>query len=456
MRSRPRRVPLSAVLVTAALATALVPIPTAATDPQPATTRTPDLQESVRRLVADLGSNRRATRERARRKLLALGPDILEHLPAPASIRNAATRTAISRLRRTLEYTAASRSARASRVTITGEAPLEELVASISRQSGNSLVLGRLTPDRRRQPVAIKLNRATYWEAVDAVLSRTGLDLASRDGVATLVEGPDRPSAGSVARSGAFRVRATARAPRPIPGSDRYLVPLRLSWIAEPRLRPLYLVCRPASFHASGRFDNGRSRPLAPRSPDATLELPLDGDDPRVQLRLDFQTPGDRVPREITLAGTADVWLAAGSADFVFAGGARDKPILQRRGGGAVVLTATRITPADDGRHDADFSITVQFESGGPSFESHRLWMLYNRAHLLANRKSGTPRRVAYERFETPRLGDGIAGLVYRFKNLEGQPADWRFVFEAPTQIIKVPVPLEFARWKIPPARPKD
>jgi len=456
MRSRPRRVRLAAVLVTGTLAGPLVPFQDSVAGSQPAVAPTADLSQTVRQLITELASKRRATRESARRRLLALGPGILEHLPAPASVKNTTTRAAIRRLRRTLEHTAASRSAQASRVTVSTPAPLEDLIASISKQTGNSLVLGPLSPDRRRQQIAIKLNRATYWEAVDALLARSGLDLAHRDGIGTLVTRSSQPTVGSVARSGPFRVRATARPPRPIPGSDRYLVPLRLSWQAEPRLRPLYLVCRPASFHATGRFDNDRSKSLAPRSPDATLEVPLAGDDPRVQLRLDFQSPGGRVPTEIELTGTTDVWLAARSLEYVFRGEAGGKPVLQRRGGVAVVLTSARFTPADDGRHDASFSITVQFESGGPSFESHRLWMLYNRAHLRSIRKPGTAHRVVYERFETPRLGDGIAQLVYHFKNLEGQPADWRFVFEAPTQILKVPVPLEFTRWKVPPARAKD
>ncbi|GIT29314.1 MAG: hypothetical protein Ct9H300mP1_13600 [Planctomycetaceae bacterium] len=59
-----------------------------------------------------------------------------------------------------------------------------------------------------------------------------------------------------------------------------------------------------------------RTKSLDPRSPEATLELPLEGSDPDLQLRIDFQTPGDQIPREIQLAGTADVWLAAGSQEF--------------------------------------------------------------------------------------------------------------------------------------------
>ena len=426
-----------------------------AAEPPPAKSKT-DLSGPVKRLVNDLGNSRRAVRESARRRLLALGPAILEHLPAPDTVKNVATRVAVRRLIRTLERTTATRSARASQVTLSGRPTLETLVASISRQTGNRLTLHRLSSRQLRRSVPIKLVRATYWQAIDAVMSRAKLDLVYRDGASTLVARTGRKIDRSIALSGPFRVTATTATPKPIPDSDRHLLPLRLSWMAEPRLRPLYLVCRPANFRATGQFDDDRTKPLDPRSPEATLELPLEGSDPGLQLRIDFQTPGDEIPREVQLTGTADVWLAAGSQEFVFQGPVAAKPVVLRRAGIAVVLTSIRQSPADRDRFDATFGITVQYESGGPAFESHRLWMLYNRAHLVPASDKKSVRQVAYDRFETLRLGDGTAELAYHFKNLEGRPRDWRFVYQAPTQIIKVPVPLEFARWKVPTRRSKD
>ena len=414
------------------------------------------LAELVAQLVAELGSNQRAKRESARRRLLALGPGTLKPPPPPDTIKNAAARTAVRRLRRTLEHTAATRSAQASRVTASDQPRLEDLVASISRQTGNRLVLGALSPKQRRQPVRVELDRATYWQAVDSLLSLTRLQLAHQDGVATVVPGSNRGPRGSIALSGPFRVIATSNPPRAIAGSDRHLVPLRLEWMAEPRLRPLYLVCRPAKFRVLGRFKNDRVKPLLPRSPTATLELPLAGDDPQLKLRLDFETPSKELPRHVSLTGTADVWLAADTQAFAFPARAGTKPQGLRRAGVAVVMNSTRVTSAANRRHDLSVTITVQYESGGPSFESHRLWMLYNRAHLLVPTQSKTPRRVAYDRFETPRLGDGTAQLVYHFKNIAGPTADWQFVYEAPTQILKVAVPLDFKRWPLASAASDD
>jgi hypothetical protein len=446
------------LLPVALLVALLVPLSQQASsaDP-PAPARTPGkLADTVGQLVTDLGSNQRAQRESARRRLLSLGPRILEHLPAPTTIKNAAARTAVRRVRRTLERTAANRSAQASRITIRNRPRLEELVAAISKQTGNRLELGTLSPRQRRQRVDIELDRATYWQAIDGMLSLTRLKLVHQDGIGTLVPGSNRPPRGSVALSGPFRVIATSKPPRAIPGSQRRLVPLRLEWMAEPRLRPLYLVCRPAKFRALGRFSNNRTKPLKPRSPAATLELPLAGDDPLLKLRLDFETPSKELPRQVSLTGTADVWLAADTQAFAFPAHPAARPTVLRRAGVAVVMASTEITSAANLRHDARVTITVQYESGGPSFESHRLWMLYNRAHLLVPTSSKTPRRIAYDRFETPRLGDGTAELVYLFKNIPGPKTGWKFVYEAPTQILKVTVPLDFKRWPLAEAAADD
>jgi hypothetical protein len=456
MRPHFRRSLLSAALLGGVLVSCPLTQQAPAADPPTSPAARSKLADAVGQLVTDLSSKQRAKRESARRRLLALGPDILKHLPAPDTIKSAAARTAVRRVRRTLERTAATRSAQASRVTAGNQPRLEDLVASISRQTGNRLELGTLTSKQRRQRVQLDLNRATYWQAIDSMLSLTRLNLVHQHGIGTLVPGSNRPPRGSIALSGPFRVTATSKPARSIPGSDRKLIPLRLEWMAEPRLRPLYLVCRPANFRALGRFGNDRVKPLLPRSPAATLELPFTGDDPQLKLRLDFETPSKELPRHVSLSGTADVWLAADTQAFAFPARPGAPPSVLRRAGVAVAMSSTRITSAGNSRHDARVTITVQYESGGPSFESHRLWMLYNRAHLLVPTSSKTPRRVAYDRFETPRLGDGTAQLVYHFKNIEGPRGGWRFVYEAPTQILKVAVPLDFKSWPLAAARSSD
>ncbi len=472
MRSCHRTTPLSATILGSLIAIGLATTQHAtANSPSLATSATPaaaadDLARIVSQLVIDLGSNQKTTRDNARRRLLTLGPDVLKLLPPADSIKNPTIRNSIRRLRRTLQLTAASRSAQASLVSLSGQHTLQALVASIAKQTGNPLQLGQLAETQRQQLVRLELDRATYWHAVDSLRSMARLDLVNQHGIATLVPVSNSPAASttdhSIARSGPFRVIATSKAPRKIAGSDQRLIRLRLEWMAEPRLRPLYLVCRPANFQATGRFENNQPKPLAPRSPAATLELPLAGDNPTQQLRLDFVTPSAKLPHHVSLSGTADVWLAADTQPFSFPAKVGIQPVVKRRAGVAVVMTSTRITPADKQKHNVRVDITVQYESGGPSFESHRLWMLYNQAHLLVPGRSGnlanskTTRQIDYDRFETPRLNNGTARLVYRFHNVDGPLENCRFVYLAPTQIIKVAVPLEFQNWPLAPIRSDD
>ncbi len=408
-----------------------------------------ELATVVKRLVDELGNNKRATRESARRRLMALGPRVLDLLPPPAAITNPASRVAIRRLRSALERNAATRSARASLVNLQGRHSLEKIVAQLSHQTDNRLVLADDLPTDLKHPFSVDIRNRTFWQAVEEISRTARVRLVSSGGTAILRPGRPTGHSSRIAVSGPFRISATATAPRPLANRKTWLIPIRLQWEAEPRLRPLFLVCRPSRCQATGRIEDDKVA-LTPRSPDATLEVPLaaesavetseNGSAPP-RLRLDFQSQGRRPPTSLSLTGTADVWLAADRQPFVFLTRTVQRPVLKRRAGVAVALTAAHVDTKSNKRHDVTMRIRVQYESGGPSFESHRLWMLYNQAHLLADSETGKIRRMSYDRFDTPRIGDGTAELVYHFRNVAGPIDRWRFVYEAPTQILKVAVP---------------
>ena len=113
-----------------------------------------------------------------------------------------------------------------------------------------------------------------------------------------------------------------------------------------------------------------------------------------------------------------------------------------------VFLKEARFSEPRNGRFNALVRIGVVYESGGPAFESHRTWLLHNRARLQARGQAA----VEFVRLETPRLGDGTAEIVYHFEDLRESPTIWQFRYEAPTLIIRVPVTLSFPPLTIPPA----
>ena len=186
MRSCHRTTPLSSTILGSLIAIGLATTQHAtANPPSLATSAAPaaaaaadDLARIVSQLVIDLGSNQKTTRDNARRRLLTLGPDVLKFLPPVDSIKNPTIRNSIRRLRRTLQLTAAARSAQASLVSLSGQHTLQALVASIAKQTGNPLQLGQLTETQRQQLISLELDRATYWHAVDSLRSMARLDLA--------------------------------------------------------------------------------------------------------------------------------------------------------------------------------------------------------------------------------------------------------------------------------------
>jgi len=84
--------------------------------------------------------------------------------------------------------------------------------------------------------------------------------------------------------------------------------------------------------------------------------------------------------------------------------------------------------------------IAVTYDVGGPSFESHQRWMLHNKSELQTtdgkriNQNSG---------FDISLELDGAIEVEYCFDGLTNDPGDYRFVYEAPTLLINVPIEFE-------------
>ena len=404
-------------------------VPTAAAAPE-----NPRVARLIADLVNKLDSDQRSVREKARRDLLKMGPGILPLLPAPAASQRAATREALRRLHRALQRNKAVASVAASHVLLDGTFSLSELVGRLSKATGNRLKLDRVSAELARRKIECNA-RLSFWDAVSFLAGVFDLAIDSDEAGEGLVLRPRTGAGGesTTVNRGAFRITARVRPPKPIPGDDTHLLlPVRLQIAAEPRLRPLYLVCRPANFKVTA----GNGANIGPRSPEATLELPLGAGGAPLDLRLDFEYPSGTSLKQIMLSGKLAVVVAAGSERFVFARLDRSNKAGKRHGGLAVSLMHSRFKRTPNGLHDAEVGIRIAYDSGGPAFESHRTWLLHNRATFEADREP----TVRYHRLGTKRLDDGTAEVVYEFKALKRPPTDWRFVYRAPTLVIETPV----------------
>ncbi len=218
-----------------------------------------DVAATVRRLVAQFDGSELAARQRAEAQLIKLGPAALAFLPAVTDRTPAETAERSGRVRQSLELARAARAAEASRVTIQGELPVGELLKELARQSGNAISDRRCAAAEAESKLAVDFHDKPFWQALDEVLDRAGLDVDSYArgvGLAIVPRGPGRvPRAKAASYAGAIRIEPVrfeevADLRKPAGRSLKLLI--EVDW--EPRLRPI-LVSQVAR---RGAGDRGR------------------------------------------------------------------------------------------------------------------------------------------------------------------------------------------------------
>jgi len=245
----------------------------------------------------------------------------------------------------------------------------------------------------------------------------------------------------AVTHSGPFRIAVHTAEMKPLLGDAAHRkLRLRLSLLAEPRLRPLFL-----KFAASDIVPRASAASIEPLVRDAKFERPLGEGGKSVPLLLDFKVPiSARLPR-IDLTGRMTMTTAAGEEIIRFRQPASARDVARRRGGVTVTLRDMTFGKETKGKRSAQVRVAVSYDTGGPAFESHRTWMFHNRAYLLTK----TGRRIDRSPGLTTSLqADGTVAVDYRFNHLTSDPGDYDFVYVAPTLIIDVPI--DFTLKKIP------
>lgn len=404
-----------------------------------------DLKPKVERLIRELDADTLAPRAEAERELTRLGPGVLPHLPPPDLAPNASVREAVRRIRVALERRKARDSVRPARVTLQMERPLEELVEQIVAQTGNRLDVSALPASVRKEPMEVDHRGRSFWSALDD-LARRAKFRYRYDAVADvlrLTPAAETAAAGELAvdRSGPYRVSAVSAGLRPLVGDDEHrLLRVRLRFLAEPRLRPLFL--KYAAERVTAETPAGRR--LEPFTPGANRELPFGEGGRELELDANFKVSKSLDFETFTLRGKISIHTAAGSERIEFAP-LDEEGTARRRGGVAVTLQRVRFAKSDDGGRRARIRIAVSYDAGGPAFESHRTWIFHNAVFLET--KAGQ-RIEPTGPFTTDLQADGAVAVEYTFADLGASAGDYRFVYVAPTLLIDVPV--EFELEKIP------
>jgi hypothetical protein len=398
--------------------------------------------EALRTLVEHelprLGSELRADRIEAEERLLEVGPAVLELLPSPDVVEDAATRDALRRLRSSLERRAARSSVRAGRVTVRGTMPLRQIIEQITVQTENPIEVRTDADATADTPLEIEFEGARFWDAVSELTGRANLRaVVDTDRNCVVLAPADENRAVARRTAGAFRIEVLSVQPRD------GVVGVEFSVTPEPRLRPLFLSWSDADFVASAS-----ARDLPPLSPEAQHELPAVDRGP-VRFSVVFENGADaRRPAAVSVAGNLVVTTAARTQEFRFRHLTSPGPESRRSGGVSVTRRNAEFSTTRKGVRRAEIELRVVYDTGGPAFESHRTWVYHNDVSLETS--DGT-RLPVNDGFETLGEQNGAVAVRYRFRDLpDVPPEDFQLVYHAPTAVIDVPLEFEFKRLPFP------
>ena len=421
-------------------------------------------ESAVRRWVARLDVNRKADRDEAKKELLKLGPAALKWLPEPESLGSHATVEAIRDVRAKLERQKAEESVHATRLTSSSSQSVGETLQRLTKATGNVVVTDDLPKELLSKPIELP-ERPTFWDVIEATSQQHELSWSFVGSPARLrlfpmtatTNGESPRAVLAATLSKAFRIALKSIRERTVVGENTGpLLRLELDVMSEPRLRPLFLKCSVADVAVSGSRKTAKGEPVAagwqPFSPDAKLELTFGQGHRQMSVPLDFRRPeGDW--SSLSLSGKLHVETAAGEEPLEFPAGKEAQGVSRRRGGVTVKVLRweSGVAPNDNG---LDVTALVTYDTGGPAFESHRSWMLYNvaglvRAGMMPAEKpiNDTARNdeilLKPTHIDSDVQPDGSIAVTYRFEKLPLPASEYRFRYVAPTLILDVPLDFE-------------
>ncbi|MCE9605821.1 MAG: hypothetical protein K8U03_13075 [Planctomycetia bacterium] len=406
-----------------------------------------ETDETIAELVRELDAPQKARREEAERKLIAIGPSVVERLPKPGPSVSAEVVGRLNRVRAALYRARAEASVHASTITLAvKDASLAQVFAEIEKQTGNHLVdfrrqFGQQAADLR---LTLDMAKQPFWKALDAVAEQAGMEVyhfAGEDGLALVAAPQDkakpRVSPHTVSYSEAFRIearRVTASRNPAVADGGELRVELEVAW--EPRLKPLFLTSKMSKVAAI----DDRGEPIAPGNAELATEIPPQGKACRAEIALSFKSPPRSAQAIKTLRGTLDVLLPAELHTFRFT---------KLNDAGRQEQRAAAVTVAiEEPRKNNDLvqiALALKYENPANALESHRAWFYKNPCYLEAADGTKTPPGT----IELTRQSNDELMLNLLF----APDGDWTrqtFVYQTPADIVVLPVVYEFSDLPLP------
>jgi hypothetical protein len=388
------------------------------------------LQITVRRLVRQLDAPRLIERDEAEARLIGLGPDVVRLLPGVTAGTPAEVKQRLQRIRQKLEGTAARSAGEPSLVTLHARAePLGQLLAAISRQTGNKIVDARqqLGHPQDDPPLSVDFQKTAFWPALDQILDLAGLTVypyGEADAVSIVAR-----SKGQAMRAkhgiycGPFRLEPIrVLSERDLREPDNQSLRLTLEVLWEPRLKPIDLKLPLASLV----MVDGEGNRLEADDRRAELEVPVTPGVTAAELTLPLVLPPRDVKQISRLQGVLTTLLPGKVETFRFDHLTTAANVEKRIANTTVILERVHKNEAA-----WEARILVRFDRASGALESHRGWILQNEAYLEG--PDGKP--IPYGTMETTRQTDNEIGIAYLF-NLEAPPERLSFVYKSPGAIL--------------------
>jgi hypothetical protein len=399
---------------------------------------------AVRELARQLNATGLAERDAAEKKLLEMGPEILDFLPPVTERTPAEVKQRLARIRQALQQRQGEATARATVVTLQGDAlPLSRVLAELGKQTGNKIVdlreqFGQQVTDPK---IKAALDKTPFWQALDQVLDLAGMTVyahGGQEGITVVNRSESQaPRQGRASYDGPFRFEAiefTAQRDLRTPANRGLQLQLEVSW--EPRLAPITLRQSLTGIHATDE----RGQPLAIDGAKAELEVMVTRGAAAAELQIPFVLPPRNVAQIARLQGKLSAMVPGRIETFRFESIETAKKIEKRQAGVTVVLDQVR-------RNGAvwEVRVRVRFDKASGALESHRGWVFDNEAYLEGPDK----KPIRFAGLETTLQTENEVGVAYLF-DLEKGPKGHTFVYRTPGVIVIVPVQYEIKNLELP------
>ena len=396
------------------------------------------LKDQVERLLQQLDAAEIASRDDAKKQLVALGPKILDLLPTPPADQSQSD--SLESVRAPLQLQLAEESIQASNITLNAaDRPVSEILAELSRQSGNRFKdLRGLAEQQAGNPrLTVAFNKTPFGAARSMPLDQAHLTVYHYDGIKSLAIDPagenatprvsPRASYAGPLRMEATRLMASRDLDSRRPGSLK--LTMQIAW--EPRLRPILLQIPLRDIKAT----DDRGEPIIVENPDGQLEGASLTAGTATEVEIPLVNPPRSARSIASIKGTVRALLPARIETFEFSGLTKNR---QHRAGVTVTL--------DDATHEGNawqIRIGVEYDHGAGAMDTYREWN-FDEAYLLGPDN----RQIRPEGGKTSRHADKI-GQDYTFA-LPSGPGGMKFIYKTPALLTTVPLEFEFKDLPLP------